>query len=219
MTDHYDWHATVPVSIPKIYNKGLMDLFVFSHVQCLHIILLVWIPTLQTSKSVQGETACGWVWAASPACQPAGWRSASLSGRTPSRQRGSPEKISHFGSMHLAKQRVMHSLDCALRVMINSKTFAIFWHLSITGAWLIICHTYRSRIKTNWMTDTLVLVLQLTVTSLPRLISVKTFFMPSPLPTCQIVASTGWLVIGQSLAWSSYQMVLKGGKGGGKAAV
>lgn len=40
----------------------------------------------------------------------------------------------------------------------------------------------------------------LTVTSLPRLISAKTFLMPSPLPTCQMVASTGWLVIGQSLA-------------------
>lgn len=60
-----------------------------------------------------------------------------------------------------------------------------------------------------WMTDTLMLVFQLTVTSLPRLISAKTFFMPSPLPTCQMVASTGWLMIGQSLAWSSYQMVLK----------
>lgn len=51
---------------------------------------------------------------------------------------------------------------------------------------------------------------QLTDTSLPRLISASTFFMPSPLPTCQMVASTGWLVIGQSLAWSSYQIVLKG---------
>lgn len=49
---------------------------------------------------------------------------------------------------------------------------------------------------------------QLTVTSLPRLISARTFLMPSPLPTCQMVASTGWLVIGQSLAWSSYQIVL-----------
>lgn len=51
----------------------------------------------------------------------------------------------------------------------------------------------------------------LTVTSFPRLISARTFLMPSPLPTCQMVASTGWLVIGQSLAWSSYQMVLQGG--------
>lgn len=51
----------------------------------------------------------------------------------------------------------------------------------------------------------------LTVTSFPRLISARTFLIPSPLPTCQMVASTGWLVIGQSLAWSSYQMVLKGG--------
>lgn len=49
---------------------------------------------------------------------------------------------------------------------------------------------------------------ELTVTSLPRLISARTFLMPSPLPTCQMVASTGWLVIGQSLAWSSYQIVL-----------
>lgn len=57
------------------------------------------------------------------------------------------------------------------------------------------------------MPDTL--VHQLTVTSLPRLISARTFFMPSPLPTCQMVASTGWFVIGQSLAWSSYQIVLK----------
>lgn len=56
---------------------------------------------------------------------------------------------------------------------------------------------------------------QLTVTSLPRLISARTFLMPSPLPTCQIVASTGWLVIGQSLAWSSYQIVLEKKKGGG----
>lgn len=189
-----------------------MDLFVFSHVQCLHIILHVWIPTLQTSKSGQGGTACGWVWAAFPACQPAGWRSASLSGRTPSRQRGSPEKTSHFGSMHLAKHRVMHSLNWALWVMINSETFALSWYLCITRAWLIICQHYTSRINilVFWMTDTF--VFRLTVTSLPRLISAKTFFMPSPLPTCQIVASTGWLVIGQSLAWSSYQMVLKGGK-------
>lgn len=50
---------------------------------------------------------------------------------------------------------------------------------------------------------------ELTVTSLPRLISAKTFLIPCPLPTCQMVASTGWLVIGQSLAWSSYQIVLK----------
>lgn len=61
-----------------------------------------------------------------------------------------------------------------------------------------------------WMTDTL--MVQLTVTSFPRLISAKIFFMPSPLPTCQMVASTGWLVIGQSLAWSSYQIVLEVGK-------
>lgn len=67
----------------------------------------------------------------------------------------------------------------------------------------------------NWTTDTLALLSQLTVTSLPRLISAKTFFMPSPLPTCQMVASTCWLVIGQSLAWSSYQMVLKKRGGGG----
>ncbi|TNN86803.1 hypothetical protein EYF80_002986 [Liparis tanakae] len=32
------------------------------------------------------------------------------------------------------------------------------------------------------------------VTSLPRLISAKTFLMPSPLPTCQMVASTCWLI-------------------------
>lgn len=96
--------------------------------------------------------------------------------------------------------------------MNNSETFAMSWYLCITRAWLIICQSYTSRINIFifWMTDTL--VFQLTVTSLPRLISAKTFFMPSPLPTCQIVASTGWFVIGQSLAWSSYQMVLKGGK-------
>lgn len=49
---------------------------------------------------------------------------------------------------------------------------------------------------------------KLTVTSLPRFILARTFFMPSPLPTCQMVASIGWFVIGQSRAWSSYQMVL-----------
>ena len=47
-----------------------------------------------------------------------------------------------------------------------------------------------------------------TVTSLPRLTSASTFLMPCPLPTCQMMASTGWLVIGQSRACSSYQMVL-----------
>ena len=47
-----------------------------------------------------------------------------------------------------------------------------------------------------------------TVTSLPRLASASTFFMPSLLPTSQILASTGWLVIGQSPACSSYQIVL-----------
>lgn len=51
---------------------------------------------------------------------------------------------------------------------------------------------------------------RLTDTSLPRLISASTFFTPSPLPTCQMVASTGWLVMGQSRACSSYQIVLKG---------
>lgn len=71
----------------------------------------------------------------------------------------------------------------------------------------------------NWTTDTLALLSQLTVTSLPRLISAKTFFMPSPLPTCQMVASTCWLVIGQSLAWSSYQMVLKKRGGGAKVGL
>lgn len=57
-----------------------------------------WIPTLQTSRSAQGETACGWVWAASPACRPAGWRSACLSGRMTSRRRGSPEMTGSFES-------------------------------------------------------------------------------------------------------------------------
>lgn len=64
----------------------------FSRVQCGHSVLPPWIPTLQTSRSVRGETACGSAWAASPACRPAGWRSASPSGRTPSRQRESPER-------------------------------------------------------------------------------------------------------------------------------
>lgn len=85
------------------------------------------------------------------------------------------------------------------------------WYLCITRAWFIIYRSHTSRINIHF-SDWLVLLFQLTVTSLPRLISAKTFFIPSPLPTCQMVASTGWLVIGQSLAWSSYQMVLKKGR-------
>lgn len=50
---------------------------------------------------------------------------------------------------------------------------------------------------------------RLTVTSLPRLASASTLLMPSLLPTSQILASTGCLVIGQSLTCSSYQTVLK----------
>ena len=50
---------------------------------------------------------------------------------------------------------------------------------------------------------------RLTVTSLPRLASANTFLIPSLLPTSQILASTGWLVIGQSPTCSSYQIVLK----------
>lgn len=72
--------------------------------------------------------------------------------------------------------------------------------LEISSVMFIMCHRLS---VVFWVTAR-----QLTVTSLPRLISANTFLMPSPLPTCQMVASTGWLVIGQSLAWSSYQMVL-----------
>lgn len=50
---------------------------------------------------------------------------------------------------------------------------------------------------------------RLTVTSLPRLASARTLLMPSPLPNSQILASTGWLVIGQTPTCSSYQIVLK----------
>lgn len=78
--------------------------------------------------------------------------------------------------------------------------------LEISSVMFIICHRLSVVL---WMTAR-----QLTVTSLPRLISANTFLMPSPLPTCQMVASTGWLVIGQSLAWSSYQMVLERKKEG-----
>lgn len=48
------------------------------------------IRTLQTSRSVQGGTVSGWVWAASPACLPVGWRWAAPSGHRPSRQTGFP---------------------------------------------------------------------------------------------------------------------------------
>lgn len=53
------------------------------------------------------------------------------------------------------------------------------------------------------------LYIRLTVTSLPRLASANTCLVPSLLPTSQILASTGWLVIGQSPTCSSYQIVLK----------
>lgn len=53
------------------FPTGIPNSF-FCHVQCLHSVLHPWIPTLQTSRSVRGETACGSAWAASPACRPAG---------------------------------------------------------------------------------------------------------------------------------------------------
>ena len=48
----------------------------------------------------------------------------------------------------------------------------------------------------------------LTVTSFPRLTEASTRFIPSPLPICQIRASAAWFLKGQSLACSSYQIVL-----------
>lgn len=48
----------------------------------------------------------------------------------------------------------------------------------------------------------------LTLTSFPRLTEARTRLIPSPLPICQIKASAGWCLKGQSLACSSYQTVL-----------
>lgn len=50
----------------------------------------------------------------------------------------------------------------------------------------------------------------LTLTSLPRLMEARRRFVPSPLPICQIRASAAWFLKGQSLACSSYQIVLQG---------
>lgn len=50
---------------------------------------------------------------------------------------------------------------------------------------------------------------RLTVISFPRLIWANFLFMPSPLPSSQIAASAGWVLKGQSLTCSSYQIVLR----------
>lgn len=107
-------------------------LFFFCHVQCLHIVLHPGIPTLLTSRSVRGETACGSAWAASPACRPAGWRSACPSGRTPSRRRGSPErtamsqcsavKVTHAAAAAAAAASSLHECCKCSTNMFNSQT-------------------------------------------------------------------------------------------------
>lgn len=149
------------------------------------------IHTLRISRSVQGARACGWAWAVSPACRPAAWTWAARAGRTPSRLTGSPEsRVTGLTEIYEHWRYPKPRTDRVQAILCNYRRdlFLLYWP------------------KTRQFIYSMRL---LTVTSLPRLISASTFFMPSPLPTCQMVASAGWLVIGQSLACSSYQIVLK----------